>query len=65
MHPPDALARAPDHHHDPEGNVLVDSRAMATKPEVGTALWSAPIGPHDVRNVAAEELRVIAVEVKS
>ena len=49
---------------DSEGNVLVDSRAFATKPEPGTALWSGPLPPHYVRNVGDGELRVLAVEIK-
>ena len=50
--------------YDPQGNVLVDSRVMASKPTAGTALWSAPLVPHYVQNVGNTELRVIAVEVK-
>jgi hypothetical protein len=50
--------------YDPEGNILVDSKAMGLKAEVGAALWSAPIGPHYVQNVGASELRIIAVETK-
>lgn len=51
--------------YDPDGKVLVDSRTMASKPQVGASLWSAPLVPHYVRNVGKTELRVIAVEVKS
>jgi hypothetical protein len=50
--------------YDPEGNVLVDSRTMVTKPEIGAALWAGPIGPHYVQNVGQTELRIIAVETK-
>ena len=50
--------------YDPDGNVLGDSRSMSSRPPVGTALWSAPLVPHFVRNVGNAELRVIAVEVK-
>ena len=50
--------------YDPEGNVLVDSRTMDTKPEVGSALWAGPIGPHYVQNVGQTELRIIAIETK-
>ena len=50
--------------YDPDGNVLVDSRTMPAAPELGAAIWSAPIGPHYVRNVGQNELRIIAVEVK-
>ena len=51
--------------YDPEGNVLVDSRSMATKPAVGSALWAGPIGPHYVENVGQTDLHILAVEVKA
>ena len=50
---------------DPDGNVLLDSRTLATTPVVGSAIWSPPIGPHYVQNVGQTELRIIAIEVKS
>ena len=50
---------------DPEGNVLVDSRNMASKPAIGSALWAAPIGPHYVENVGGTDLHILAVEVKA
>jgi len=49
---------------NPDGNVLVDSRTMAARPEIGAALWASPIGPQDVQNVGPTELRIVAVEVK-
>jgi len=51
--------------YDPEGNVLVDSRSMKSKPAVGSALWAAPIGPHYVENVGITDLHILAVEVKA
>lgn len=51
--------------YDADGNVVLDSRTLAPRPEKGDALWSAPLGPHFARNVGNEELRVIAVELKS
>jgi quercetin dioxygenase-like cupin family protein len=51
--------------YDPEGNVLVDSRNMASKPAIGSALWAAPIGPHFVENVGTTDLHILAVEVKA
>src|SRR5262245_53554075 len=42
--------------YDPQGNVLLDSRTMATKPAVGSALWGGPIGPHYVENVGVTDL---------
>jgi hypothetical protein len=50
--------------YDPDGNVLVDSRSMSSKPEAAAVLWSAPLVPHFVHNVGNAELRVIAVELK-
>jgi hypothetical protein len=49
---------------DADGNVLVDSRSLASRPAAGAALWSAPLGPHSAENVGDTELRVIAVELK-
>jgi len=50
--------------YDPDGNVLVDSRAMVAKPAVGSAIWSGPLEPHYVRNVGQAELHIIAIEMK-
>jgi mannose-6-phosphate isomerase-like protein (cupin superfamily) len=50
---------------DGDANMVLDSRTLASRPEKGTALWSPILGPHFVRNVGNEELRVIAVELKS
>ena len=50
--------------YDPEGNVLLDSRTMATRPAAGSALWGPPIGPHYVVNVGHADLHVLAVEIK-
>jgi quercetin dioxygenase-like cupin family protein len=49
---------------DPDGNVLVDSRAAGMTAAPGTALWSAPLVPHYVRNVGDADLHIIAVELK-
>jgi len=50
--------------HDPDGNVLLDSRTMAAKPAPGTALWGAPLPLHWLLNVGDTELRIIAIELK-
>jgi hypothetical protein len=47
---------------DVDGNVLLDTRTVRSKPNDGATLWSASLGPHSARNVGTEELRVIAVE---
>ena len=49
---------------DADGNVLMDSRTMATKPEPGTTIWSPPLPPHFARNVGTGVLRVIATELR-
>jgi uncharacterized RmlC-like cupin family protein len=50
--------------YDAAGNVLLDSRTLARRPEPGEALWAPPIGPHYVQNVGNAELRILAIEVK-
>lgn len=49
---------------DANGNIIVDSREWASRPEPGEALWSEPLVPHSVENVGDRELRIIAVELK-
>lgn len=49
---------------DSSGNILFDSRSECVIPQVGTALWSAPLEPHFVENVGDHEIRVISVELK-
>ena len=51
--------------YDPDGNVLVDSRTMPSKPPAGGAIWSGPIGPHCVENVGQNDLHIVAVEIKA
>jgi hypothetical protein len=50
--------------HDPDGNVLFDSRTLAERPAIGSALWGPPIGPHYVHNVGTTDLHILAVEIK-
>ena len=50
--------------YDPNGNVLLDSRAMASAPAVGSSLWAVPLLPHFVHNIGEHALHVIAVELK-
>ena len=50
--------------YDPDGNVLLDSRALASTPAVGSVLWAAPLQPHFVRNIGEQALHVIAIELK-
>jgi hypothetical protein len=50
---------------DPDGKVLLDSRASGMRPAVGSALWGGPIGPHCVENVGDDVLHILAVEIKT
>jgi len=50
---------------DPQGKVLLDSRAMGLRPAPGEAIWSPVLPPHRVRNVGNADLPLIAVELKS
>ena len=50
--------------YDAEGNVMRDSTAMDQTPELGTAVWSGPLGPHSLENIGTRDIQVIAVEMK-
>ena len=50
---------------DPEGGTLLDSRTFGSAPVPGTVLWSDPLPPHSATNVGQQELRVIAIELKT
>lgn len=50
--------------YDPTGKVLLDSRTFDAPPKKGDTLWSAPLGPHQAKNVGDSVLHVIAVEMK-
>jgi len=49
---------------DASGVILADSRAMASAPKPGDALWLPPLPPHQVENVGDRDLHIIAVELK-
>ena len=49
---------------DAAGTVLANSRTMAAAPKPGEALWLPPLPPHQVENVGAADLHIIAVELK-
>lgn len=51
--------------YDAEGNVLVDSRTFASRPERGAALWAGPLPPHRAQNVGDADLHVLAIEMKT
>ena len=50
--------------YDPDGRVLVDSRAMGMAPAPGEAIWGPPLVPHYVENTGDRLLHIVAVEVK-
>lgn len=50
--------------YDADGNVLVDSTTLAKKPAPATALWSAPLPPHSLKNAGDNDMHVISVELK-
>ena len=50
--------------YDRDGNVVLDSRTVGSRPEAGTASWLPALGPHCVKNVGDRELRAIAIELK-
>jgi hypothetical protein len=49
---------------DENGNILLDTRGGA-ETEPGSAVWTEPLGPHSVENVGRNEIRIVAVELKS
>ena len=49
---------------DASGEILADSRALASRPRPGEALWLPPLPPHFVENVGDRDLHIIAVELK-
>jgi len=51
--------------YDDQGNVMVDSRQMASTPQAGTAVWAAPLPPHSLRNVGQQNIHVILTEFKT
>ncbi len=51
--------------YDAEGMVLVDSRTFAKTPAPASALWSGPLPPHALKNIGANDLHVISVEIKN
>jgi hypothetical protein len=50
---------------DPDGNVLADTRASKSAPQLGTAAWGGPLTPHSLENVGTTEFRTLTVEMKS
>ena len=49
---------------DADGEILLDSRTLPSRPRPGDALWGEPLVPHSVENLGSGELHILAVEVK-
>jgi quercetin dioxygenase-like cupin family protein len=49
---------------DADGAIVAESRALASPPRPGEALWLPPLPPHRVENVGDSDLHIIAVELK-
>jgi hypothetical protein len=50
---------------DEHRNVMMDSRTLPSTPAVGTAMMSAPLGLHSLKNVGTGNLHVILTEFKA
>ena len=50
--------------HDEHGEVLLDTRSVASTSAQPGAIWSPALPPHSVENVGGLEIRLFTVEVK-
>ena len=50
---------------DPQGNVTLDTRALADAPPLNTPLWLETLTLHTVENVGDREIISVQVEIKS
>ncbi len=50
---------------DEHGKVMMDSSRLERTPQPGSAVWSAPLGLHSLRNVGNQNIHVIMTEFKS
>ncbi|HVZ64333.1 MAG TPA: hypothetical protein VG936_07165 [Lacunisphaera sp.] len=48
-----------------EGEIIVDSRTVASLATPPTALWTPALPPHSLENVGDTDLHVISVELKT
>ena len=51
--------------YDDQNNIVVDSRNFDQSPSPSTALWSEPLTPHKLENVAENDIHIVSVEIKS
>jgi hypothetical protein len=50
--------------YNDQGQVLVDSRTVASSKNPPAVIWSAPLPPHSLENVGQMDLNIISVELK-
>ena len=50
--------------YDKDGNIVLDSRTLASVPASGTVLWSGPLAPHTLKNIGDSDIHIISVEIK-
>jgi hypothetical protein len=48
---------------DPEGHVVLDTRASSSHDPPGSVEWGEPLTPHSLENVGGQEMRNITVEL--
>jgi hypothetical protein len=51
--------------YDAAGTVLMNSKDIGKEILSHTALWSEPLGPHALKNIGANDLHIISVEIKN
>jgi len=50
--------------YDAEANVIVDSRKLSQTPSPSSALWSEALKPHSLKNIGANDIHILSVEIK-
>lgn len=51
--------------YDHQGQVMADSRQMASALQPGMAISAAPLPPHSLRNVGNQNIHIILTELKN
>jgi hypothetical protein len=50
--------------YDKDGNIVLDSRTLPTKPAPSTSLWTEALVPHALKNIGNSDIHIISVEIK-
>ncbi len=50
--------------YDKDGNEVLDSRNLKSRPASGTSSWSKPLAPHTLKNIGTSDIHVISIEIK-